>query len=219
MIDYTFKNKDLLSEALTHPSLCNDQNNKGLNYERLEFLGDRVLGLAISEILFKKHPDLNEGQLAVIHANLVNSKCIADVAKKINLGDMIIMDHGEESIGGRSNPKNLENAMEAMIGAIYLDSNYETTSNIIYSLWEDYIKVSASMNKRDNKSELQEWCQQRHLPLPVYSVSDQSGPSHSPLFKMLVEINDMYQGEGIGKSKKTAELDAAGNLLNKLKNI
>jgi len=214
MIGYEFRNLALLEEALTHPSLAKGKSDKAYNYERMEFLGDRVLGMAIAEILFTKHRGVNEGSLAVIQANLVNGNCVAEVAKTIGLGEMLRMDLGEETIGGRHNPRNLENAMEALIAAIYLDSDYITVAGLIAKWWKPYIDRSDAMDVRDGKSALQEWAQSRHLPLPCYEVVEQTGPAHQPIFVVSVSLAGIGASQGRGTSKKAAELEAARNLLN-----
>lgn len=213
MMDYKFRNSTLLEEALTHPSFSRDKESHSYNYERLEFLGDRVLGLVIAEILFNKHSDMNEGSLAVVQAHLVNSSCLAEVAKTIGLGDMLRMDLGEEAIGGRRNPRNLENAMEALIAAIYLDSDYATIASIVTKWWEPYLANSEAMDVRDSKSLLQELAQRKRLPLPHYKVITQTGPAHQPTFSVAVSLDGIGAAEGHGLSKKAAELAAAHNLL------
>lgn len=216
MMDYQFNNKALLEEALTHPSLTKNKNCR--NYERLEFLGDRVLGMVIAEIIFSKYPDIDEGSLAVIQSNLVRGSCVSDVAKTIGLAEMLRLDHGEEMIGGRENPKNLENAMEALIAAIYLDSDYSTVARIVAKWWTPCLEKSGTMDVRDSKSLLQEWAQQRHLPLPCYHIHEQTGPAHRPIFSVIVKIDETTYAIGNGTSKKAAEFDAASKLLKVINN-
>lgn len=217
MIDYQFQNPELLQQALTHPSL--HKNNKDLpySYERMEFLGDKVLGMVIADIIFTKHYDVDEGSLSLIHAKLVNSKCVALVAEGLNIGGMLKMHYGEEAMGGRKNIKTLENAMEAVVAAVYLDSDYATTKKMISKWWGPYISQSYELNVRDSKSLLQEWAQQRHLPLPLYNIVAKTGPAHQPEFTIMVSIESIGNAEAVATSKKVAEIEAASKLLKIIK--
>jgi ribonuclease III len=156
-VNYNFDNKDLLFEALSHPSL-KQHDNLHKNYERLEFLGDAIISFIITEMLFKEFFVHDEGTLAKIRAYLVSKELLCKVADKINLADYIIMTHGEQALGGRKNPNNIENTMEALIAAIYLDSNLTVTQKIIVNLWGEFISVK-NLADYDPKSTLQELAQ------------------------------------------------------------
>lgn len=209
-LNYTFNNIDFLIEALTHPSIRQiDSYIK--NYERLEFLGDAILGFLVTEMIFRKHTGLEEGNLAKIKAYVVSSKIIAKVASTINLADYLIMTTGEEMSGGRSNPNNIENSMEAILGAIFLDSNIQSVQKIVSILWRSYIE-NINFSSADPKTYLQELLQKQKLNVPHYELVTQEGPVHSPLFTVKVSINNNFK-IGKGKSIKEAEKHAARKLL------
>ena len=212
---YQFKNLSLLEEALTHPSLSKNKNIK--SYERLEFLGDNVVNLIVAEELYKKFPNLAEGKLSQIHSNLVRTKTLADIAKKIALDQSIKLDHGDEALDGRNNPSILENAIEALMGAIFLDSDFETTRSIALLLWLPYINNDSYIMERDAKSSLQEWAQKKYGVLPLYVVKSETGLAHQKEFTISVEIPGTSESAlGKGTSRKKAETDAASTLIKKL---
>ncbi len=213
-IDYAFKNQALLKTALTHPSVCKD--NKEQSYERLEFFGDKVLSLIIAKLLWEKHANASEAELSVMHSNLVNTTCLAEIASKIDLGSSINMDAGEIQNKGRTNAKILENALEALIGAIYLDSDYQATTAIVSELWADHISDIQSTLKRDAKSLLQEWAQKNGKPIPVYKVINEIGDAHNPTFTIEVSVDGLEPVAAEGTSKKTAQQLAAKTLLSKI---
>ncbi|MCC2646871.1 MAG: rnc [Rickettsiaceae bacterium] len=220
VINYKFKNHHLLIEALSHPSLNHNIHDKFAprvsNYERLEFLGDTVLNLVISDLIYHLHPDYDEGMLAKLRSSLVCKEQISDLAKSINLAKYIIMTEGEEKGGGRLNENNLENAMEAILGAVYLDSNFEQAKAVINNLWQKVLKSPIELYP-DPKSAVQEWVQARHMPIPDYEVIEQSGSPHSPIFKVRIQVGG-FIATGSGKAKKAAEKEAARNLLKLLSN-
>lgn len=214
ILGYQFRNPRLLEEALTHPSMSR-QHNEGdplFNYERLEFLGDAVLGLVIAELLIRKYPKEKEGALAKRQAGLVRGEAVASVAIKLEIGRFIIMTHGEESTGGRENISNIENALEAIIGAIYRDSSIENAAAFICKHWVSLVENMKEPPK-DPKTSLQEWAQAKGLPIPEYTVIRTTGPSHNPRFTVTVAVegHDAVQAEGA--SKKKAEKSAARKLL------
>lgn len=216
LLGYSFKNKELLIEALSHPSLRQHHEYKDdKDYERLEFLGDAVLNLVITEILFKNFKEYNEGNLAKIRSYLVCKETICVVGAKLTLKDYIIMTHGEEIAGGRNNPNNIENVTEALIAAVYLDSDINTTHNIIGKLWSEFIKIK-DLTDYDPKTALQEWAQSREYHIPIYQLIKREGVAHSSIFTVSVKIKD-YEQIGIGHSIKEAEKNAARKLLHKLK--
>ncbi|WP_341748715.1 ribonuclease III [Candidatus Tisiphia endosymbiont of Sialis lutaria] len=218
-IGYNFNDKNFLLEALSHPSLKQNTLKHGIqkNYERLELLGDTIINFAITEILFKNFSTYNEGKLAKIRAYLVCKELLCKVAAKINLSDYIIMTYGEELLGGRQNPNNIENTMEALIAAIYLDSNIDTVKKIIYDLWYEFIDI-IDLADYDPKSTLQELAQKKGSEKPVYQVIKREGSPHAAIFTVLVQM-DEYQQTGTGHSVKEAEKVAARKLMNYLNNL
>lgn len=213
-IEYTFKNPQLFRRAMSHPSLVKNAN--GEHNEKLEFLGDKILGVVVAELLYKAYPEVNEGQLSIMHAKLVGTRQLAEIAAQIGLGEQLLMDVGEERTGGRFNKRNLENAMEALIAAIYLDSDFAQIVQIINTLWQPYLNKD-KLTEKDIKSRLQEWAQQHKFPLPYYQLVSQTGKSHAPEFIVRAVIENIAEEEGIGASRKEAENEAATKLLNLLK--
>ncbi|MDR0773432.1 MAG: ribonuclease III [Wolbachia pipientis] len=216
IIDYKFTNYAILEEALTHPSV-NKRNSKNqiVSYERLEFLGDSVLNMVVSAILFKLFPEEKEGALAKRKTDLVCGNTIANVAKEIKLGGFIIMNNSERCNGGRCNLKNLENSLEALIGAIYIDGGLENVEKFITQYWE---KLAKSMldPPQDPKTSLQEWTQKNKLPLPEYELVKHTGPAHNPEFTISVCIEDHGKVSACASSKKIAEQKAAELMLEKI---
>jgi ribonuclease III len=210
--DYKFKNSDLLEIALTHPSAV--KKDKLDSYERMEFLGDSILNAVIADIIYNKFSDYSEGHLSIILANLVNSKTIVKVAEKLNFAEKIVFDSGEEQCGGRNNPNNIENALEAIIAAIYLDSDFKTVKTTIMKWWSEFFKDADKLFKRDCKSQLQEIVQKKYKVLPKYKIDLKEGEAHSPVFTISVSIKNKYKFKAQGKSKKEAEQNAAKEMLN-----
>jgi ribonuclease III len=212
-MNYNYKNIKLLEEALSHPSL-KQQSKYGelqLNYERLELLGDAILGLIITEVLFDKFTYYDEGEIAKIKAYLVCRDTLVKVGNKINLGYYIIMTKGEESSGGRENPGNIENVMEAIIASIYLDGGMENARKLVENLWANMLS-NVNFSEVDPKTYLQEWSQSNKHGIPLYEVTEKIGPVHSPIFTVKVTVGP-YQHSGTGGSIKLAEKDAARALL------
>ena len=217
-IGYNFIHKELLKEALTHPSVLKHKRNSHLkSYERLEFLGDSVLGLIVAEMLIKHFQHENEGELARRHANLVNGASVAKIALQLGVEAFIDMSEGERQTGGMENAANLEDAMEAIIGAIYLDGGFESAKTVVSNLWLPLLSA-VNAPPKDPKSALQEWAQGRGLPLPIYTVIAEEGPAHLPVFTINVKIDGKGEETAIGKSKKLAELSDAGKLFTSLTN-
>ena len=208
-INYTFKDPDLLKSALTHSSANTDFSN-----ERMEFLGDRVLGLVVSDFLYNNFIE-EEGCLAKRLNYWVSRASCAEVAKKIQLGQAIILAPSEEENGGRTKETILGNACEAIIAAIYLDSDFSTAKEIVLQLWDSIIKRPVPMT--DNKSALQEWSQAQGLGLPKYTIVERTGPDHAPTFKVRVDIKDTEPTFGIGQSRRAAEHAAARIFLDRIK--
>ncbi|NIQ00263.1 MAG: ribonuclease III [Nitrospinaceae bacterium] len=209
-IGYTFRNSQLLDKALTHKSYVNESTFPLKDNERLEFLGDSVLDLIISEFMVRTYPDFLEGTLSKIRASVVNESCLAQMARDIELGQYLRLGKGEESSGGREKSSLLANAYEAMAGAVFLDSNLKTAQEIflpvLKSQIENYFETSGF---QDFKSDLQEYTQTRFGCTPQYTIVGETGPDHAKSFEVTVKVQDEIRGAGKGKSKKEAEQAAA----------
>jgi len=215
-LGHQFATPRLLEDALTHPSLSGARpRKKGAPYERLEFLGDRVLGLAIAEWLFETFPNADEGEMAKRHASLVNREALRAVAQEIGLGQFVRLARGEDAgAGGAASRKNLAtlpDAMEAVIGALYLDGGFKAARAFIHQYWQRDIAVSET--PADPKTALQEWAQGQGLPLPVYRVIENSGPAHAPKFVIEASVKGLTPVQAEGDSKRAAQKAAATKLL------
>ena len=211
IIKYDFKNSKLLERALTHKSFDNETNN-----EKLEFLGDRILGLVIAETLLEKYPDEREGIIDKKFANLVNKKTCSLVAKKINLKKFILLGSSHKKLE-RSADKISSDCLEALVGAIYLDGGLKTVQKFILIFWKEYL-LRSSITLIDSKTKLQEFSLKKFKELPKYTFFKKTGPQHRPLFKTEVQIPNSKKILGIGSSKKNAQQNAASKLL-KILNI
>lgn len=211
-----FKNHDLLLEALTHRSYLNEKPDWHLNHnERLEFLGDAVLELVVTEYLFKNYSD-PEGILTSWRAALVNSTMLADISKKLDLNEYVLLSHGEKRDLGRARQYILANALEAIIGAIYLDQEYEETKKFIErAILPEFPRIIEQKLYKDAKSLFQEKAQERVGVTPSYRVIDEWGPDHSKTFKVGVYLNGELAGVGFGPSKQEAQQKAAEDALHK----
>jgi ribonuclease III len=213
LMGHAFARPELLSQALTHPSMQQHRRSHGSDpYERLEFLGDRVLGLVVAEMLFTRFPDEAEGALARRHAALVRREAVARIASEIGLGRHLVLAKGEADAGGRANPGILADACEAVIGALYADAGFAVAAAFVRSRWEPMMEEALAPPK-DAKTGLQEWAQGRGLALPRYQVLGQEGPPHEPIFLMEVSVEGVGSAVGRGASKRVAEQAAAGLLL------
>ncbi|GAB6272609.1 MAG: ribonuclease III [Smithellaceae bacterium] len=210
-LSYTFRNMDLLSTALTHRSYVNENPQSGASdNERLEFLGDAVLGLCVSDLLMKKHADFDEGTLSKIRSLMVNEKPLADLAAQLGLGDCLLLGRGEEHSGGRAKESLLANAFEAVIAAIYLDSSFSKTKTLIRRLMKPLMNDQAlAAQSFDYKTALQELCQKKYKSAPLYTLLAESGPDHDKIFEIEVAAGDSVREIGRGKSKKDAQKQAA----------
>lgn len=210
-LGYIFKKEELLDEALRHSSYANENRERNLNdNERLEFLGDAVLDLAISHILMERFKDLREGDLSKYRATVVNENGLCRVARDLDLGEYILLGKGEEITNGREKPSILANTMEAVLGALYLDAGFEKTRDIIGILFMPLIEsIKSKKASNDHKSALQEYTQNHLKILPEYLLVDESGLPHNRTFKVAVKIGETLLAEGIGRSKKEAEQRAA----------
>lgn len=205
-----FKNPKLLEEALTHRSFLNETKRKIASNERLEFLGDAVLELIVSNYLFKTFPLFPEGRLTSLRSAVVNTKSLAKAAKKVRLGDYLKLSKGEELGGGRNNVSLLANAFEALIGAIFLDQGLRQTENFLKSyLFPVVHKLIKEGFYQDYKSLLQEKSQEKYKVTPIYKVIKEEGPDHNKIFFSAVFIGKQKAGEGQGKNKQEAEQAAA----------
>jgi ribonuclease-3 len=207
-----FKNKKLLRQALTHKSYAHMSGIKEDN-ERLEFLGDSVLNLVISEYLYHRYPAYDEGKLTKVKSSLVNRKSLLLWAKRLSLGDYLLVSEEEEAAGGRQRASLLSNALEAIIGAVYQDQDWEKAKKFIMG----QISTLKGIRKVDYKSRLQEFIQKRYRILPEYKVKTESGPAHKKFFEIEVKVKSRIFGRGAGWSKKTAEQEAAKKALRKIK--
>lgn len=200
----------LLVRALTHRSYAYENGGLPTN-ERLEFLGDSVLGLVVTDTLYRVHPDLPEGQLAKLRAAVVNSRALAGVARGLDLGLFIRLGRGEEGTGGRNKNSILADTLEAVIGAIYIDQGLEAASEFVHRLFDALIEESATLGAGlDWKTSLQELTAMEGIGVPEYLVSE-SGPDHEKTFTATARVGAMEFGSGTGRSKKEAEQKAAQN--------
>lgn len=219
-LGHRFSRPALLLDAVSHPSLVglaptNRRNGPGTAYERLEFLGDRVLGLAVAEWLLERFPSEREGALAKRHAGLVRRETLARVAGRIGLGDHLRLSPAEDAAGGRGNPTILGDACEAVIAALYLDGGLEPVRAFIRRMWAAEVD-SAAAPPLDAKTALQEWAQGQGLPLPVYETVEQTGAAHEPSFRVCVTVAGLEPEYGVGPGKRIAEKEAALHLLRRV---
>ena len=216
-IQCVFKNKNLLKEALTHRSYLNENTSWELPHnERMEYLGDAVLELAVSEELFVKFPEFPEGQLTVLRASLVNYQILAKIASEITLDKYILMSRGEAKDTGKAREVILANAIESLIGAIYLDQDFEAARIFIHRFVLTHLEeILRTKSYKDPKRELQELVQERLRVTPTYRVLSEDGPAHQRIFRVGVFFTEKLVAEGSGASKQEAETEAAKNALKK----
>ena len=216
-INYEFKKKEFLNKALVHRSYC--INHPELeNNERMEFLGDSILGFCVANYLFHTYKDLPEGELTKIRALVVCEQSLFKLAKKIGLGEIILLGKGEEMTNGRERPSILSDAMEAVFAAVYLDGGIKEANRVILSLLKEQI-VEAVKNRdvKDYKTVLQEITQKEYETAPLYTLLKEEGPDHAKVFTVAVSLNGKALSEGVGKSKKEAEKQAAKLAIEQLK--
>ena len=218
---YTFSSIQLLDKALTHRSFINEnQELEREDNERLEFLGDAVLDLCVSDVLMQQFPTHTEGQLSKIRASLVNEATLAEIAKGFKLGDFLLLGKGEEFSGGRNKNSILANALEAAIAAIYLDGGFDSTLQYIKALFLPLIeKWVRSPIYKDYKTILQEFSQNRFKTVPKYQLIHESGPDHDKVFHIQLSISNVLTATGIGKNKKDAEQQAARQAVEDLRRL
>lgn len=213
IIGYNFRDKRLCELALTHRSLARD--TRDVNNQRLEFLGDAVLGMLIAEMLYQRFPQEAEGDLSKRLVSLVNGEQLAVIAQAMQLGDYLRLSAGEEEQGGRTNPSNLEDACEALLGAVYLDGGIEAARGVVVRFWQAHAEAMQAPPK-DPKTTLQEWAQARGLDLPEYVVISADGPSHAPHFVIEVRVSGRESVRGEAGTKRMAERLAASAMLAQL---
>ncbi len=220
-LPYHFRKPDLLEEALTHRShFQGTPSTTDKHNERLEFLGDAVLGLIVSEYLTETFPELAEGELSQIRARLIGQTTLVDAARRLDLGQFLRLGRGEERTKGRDKNSLLANALEAVIGAIYLDGGLAAARTFVLQVLEPQLgelhQDDLAAFRQDYKSQLQEWCQRHAHALPVYTVIEESGPDHQKTFEVTVEVERKWYGSGRGRSKKIAEQQAAKQAVEQL---
>jgi ribonuclease III len=220
-IQYTFLHPELLREAVTHKSYLNEvRDPEEKDNERLEFLGDSVLDLAVSENLSAAYPASPEGELSKMKSRIVSERALARVSRKLELGRFLILGKGEEMTGGREKPSLLADALEAVIAAIYRDGGFEPARKFILEAFsEEFESLALGKGGVDYKTELQEYCQREYDTLPRYQVLSESGPDHAKIFEVQINILSEKAGIGTGRSKKEAEQQAAKKALEKLRKM
>jgi ribonuclease III len=207
-LGYSFQDTSLLEQALTHGSLP----KASANYERLEFLGDRVLGLVIAEALYRQHGREREGKLAARHSALVRGDLCADVAEKLGLADIVKVGAAEKKLGVNKMRSILGDVMEAIIGAIYMDGGMDAARDFVMTQWAEHLSKPETARK-DAKTFVQEWVLARGVDLPVYQVVNRSGPEHMPEFTVRLTVASFGEAVGTGRSKQLAEMVAAQNFI------
>lgn len=214
IIQYTFQNKELLRESLSHRS----SNENGFSNERLEYLGDAILGLIVSEFLYKKFPGLHEGDLTKLKSSLVNEVVLAKISTKSGLCEYIMLSAEEEKAGGRAKLSITSDALEALFGSVYLDGGLKSAQNVIRNLiLENYEEHVNDKSLHNYKGELLEHVQKNGTSTPRYEVIDEIGPDHEKIFIVNVLIDKKEMGTGEGSTKKEAEQNAARTALEKIK--
>ena len=215
LLGYRFKDESLLEIALTHPSLGGDKHIP--HYQRLEFLGDAVLELAVSRYLFSHYPEVKEGKLTFARARLVREETLSAASQKFSLGRFIRLSVGEEHTGGRSKPSILADVMEAIFAAVYLDGGYGEAEKLILHALHDALAGNPFRDVTDYKSRLQMLTQKNGGKTPIYELVSASGEAHNPTFIMRVMVDGQTLAEGTGSSKQAAQQQAAQIAYNKLK--
>jgi len=217
-LGFSFKNSELLKEALTHRSYLNEYKNQKIeSNERLEFLGDAVLSFIVSSWLFEKFPDFPEGKLTSLRSGLVNTNALAKIGRELKVGDYLLLSRGEKEAGGQKNPTLLANTMEAIIGALFLDQKIEVVKAFIRNHFEGLLnEIISSGRLKDYKSLLQEKSQAKVGQSPTYKIIKEEGPEHNKTFTVKVIVGSQTPSQGVGKSKQKAEQEAAKKALENL---
>lgn len=212
-LDYKFKDRELLKTALTHSSYANESSVE--SNERLEFLGDAVLGFIVAHVLYRKYPDATEGKLSKMRSSIVSRMNFAHFAKELKIDKQVLLGKGEENTGGRERGSNLSGTFEAVIGAIFIDGGYRKVYRIITALLKDCLNGDEEIFK-DYKTKLQEVAQRKYKKVPKYKVVLEEGPPHDKNFHIEVKLGRKSFGKGIGRNKKQAEQEAAKQGLEKM---
>jgi ribonuclease-3 len=211
LLDHTFADRALLKQALTHRS-AGSRNN-----ERLEFLGDAILGGVVAAELYRRYPEAKEGELSRLRANLVRRESLAGIAQLLDLGQYLTLGAGERKSGGHQRDSILSDTVEALLGAIFLDSDFAVCQRCILKLFSVRLgSLSDAASLKDAKTRLQEYLQSHHQPLPEYTVKEVSGEAHAQFFKVECVVNGLSAGKGQGSSRRQAEQNAAEDLLARL---
>ncbi len=215
ILNYSFKNQELLSEAFRHPSYVYEKDDPGVSdNQRLEFLGDAVINLAISHLLMESFPEMKEGDLSKYRASLVSESGLHFIARELELGDYLLLGKGEERTNGREKPSILTDALEALIGAIYLDGGFTDALRVIEGIFSPLLnRIGLGGSINDFKTELQEYSQEDFQSTPEYRLEKETGPDHNKTFYVAVYLKGNVLGRGEGKSKKEAEQRAAKEAL------
>jgi ribonuclease-3 len=217
-LGYRFEDKSIILEAMTHRSYAHEKKNKQ-HYERLEFLGDAVLQLIVTEYLLDRYKDYDEGLLSKLRGYFVSEGFLSKIATELKLGEHILLGKGEKASGGKYKESLLCDIFESVVAAIYLDGGYQEARDIIITYFGSKIDEDISNSSFvDAKSELQKISQRRFGSLPEYTVLEEKGPEHDKIFVVRVDVEELVSEKGIGKTKKSAEKDAAKNALKKLGN-
>jgi ribonuclease III len=217
LLEYSFRDQSLLVQAFTHPSYLHEVNGSdgGGDYQRLEFLGDAVLGLLLAEMLYERYPDWDEGALSQLRSRLAGQDVLADRARSLEIGSFILLGRGEEQTAGREKDSILADVLEALIAALYRDAGLQAAHALVERLFEKLIAAPELLVLgRDSKSELQEYLSSNGYPPPEYRLIEESGPPHDRLFRFQIVIDGQIAGDGQGKSKKIAQQAAAATALN-----
>lgn len=218
LLKYSFRDQSLLAIALTHPSHLHEASEgHGGDYQRLEFLGDAVLGLLLAEMLYERYPDWDEGALSQLRSRLAGQDILADRARSLGIGRFVLLGRGEEQTAGREKDSILADVLEALIAALYRDGGLQAARSLVAGLFEELVAAPESLVLgRDSKSELQEYLSSHGSSPPEYRLVEESGPPHDRLFRFQILVDDRVIGVGQGKSKKIAQQAAAAGALDKL---
>ena len=208
-LGHEFADVSLLERALTHASYRNETTGVAGDNERLEYLGDAVLQLSVSTLLFETYPEQPEGKLTQLRAKMVSSETLSRLARDLFLGGLLRLGVGEERAGGRLRPSLLADALEAVLGAVHVDAGYLKANKVVARLYEGRLGRLTPLSGKDAKSMLQEWAVVAHRVNPYYAIIAVTGPVHDPMFEASVTVGDVVEARGVGRSKKEAQLRAA----------
>jgi ribonuclease-3 len=209
-----FKNKDIEFRVYTHRSYLNESNEAHESNERMEFLGDSILSFVVSSYIFDKYPNLKEGELTNLRSILTNTETLYEVAKELQLGELLKLSKGEEASGGRINKSLLANTYESVVGGLFLDQGIEASRTFIHdTIIAQTDKIIQNQGLKDSKSNLQEVLQEKYKESPIYEIVEENGPDHDRTYTVQVRIGDRILGKGVGKSKQDAEKQAAKEAL------